>query len=519
VSPYQMNKRTSTQCMQANLKTLLHGPQNGKPCDGTTDEQNLKLARFWLQNAYKLAMVAPGCVAHVASDVVVSAHALHACFVQPATPYSGMSQELALSSAREERHSAMLALVAQFLLARCRYCCMAALVTLPEAVMHSSLASLCTPASADFAAVTNHVLLAHLALNQSAAAVTLACPLLLSGIISLSSSFQVVTTTMQSMHAFLALAEQLASLLPSHAAVTLTPQWLQCMAADLSSVVAAGGPASAEVLQTLLSPQGKRGPVLRAVRSLTVAQLSVGSPQISALLSDLLFLRLQSSTSAALLAHEPFSSGYCRCVEAASDVWIVCQSAECLLYALRQHVSGDILSHPCLCLSLSALLVARPEGVSSSELISKAFPSESMAGIACRALTVARWSFHCRQSALTPARDFLDAHCAAAMALVCALLGAFDSGVHLEGDLLGVQQQAHEVACKLLVGRGPLPVLALALTLLQQVCPPRRTHTRCVCHDMSVNTFSFLSCTSTSTADGDRMSCLPDVRSLAFLCS
>jgi hypothetical protein len=138
---------TSLRCMQANAEAILN-PEGRYSCP--PDTQLTKLARFWLQNAHKLATALPDCAEPYASRLLMSVHALHACLAlrphsPPALPSAApicQPGHLVTDQRGLEAYDAVLDMLAQFLLPRARACCMAALTAMQEAEMQHTLQNL-----------------------------------------------------------------------------------------------------------------------------------------------------------------------------------------------------------------------------------------------------------------------------------------------------------------------------------------------------------------------------------------
>jgi hypothetical protein len=133
--------------MQANTEAILN-PEGQYSCP--PDAQLTKLARFWLQNAHKLATALPSSAEPYAGRLVTSVHALHACFAlrphsPPTLPPATLMCQPVLPAAEQhdlEAYDAVLGMLAQFLLPRARACCTAALMAMPEAEMQHTLQNL-----------------------------------------------------------------------------------------------------------------------------------------------------------------------------------------------------------------------------------------------------------------------------------------------------------------------------------------------------------------------------------------
>ena len=121
--------------VQANTQAML---QHADDAGAAVDAQQLKLARFWLQNAHKLLTAIPACADLHVDRLVSALAALHACTA--ATP--------AAEDALANGYAAALHVLAHYLLPRCRTCCLAALAAMPAAAMHNMLRDLCTCAPA-----------------------------------------------------------------------------------------------------------------------------------------------------------------------------------------------------------------------------------------------------------------------------------------------------------------------------------------------------------------------------------
>lgn len=140
--------------LQANAQGILQHADGASAAQSHVDAQQLKLARFWLQNAHKLAATLPTCVDLHADRLITAVAALHAC--SAAAPGGG--------GALPEGYAAALQAVSQYLVPRCRTCCVAALDAMPAAAMHNTLRELCTCGSRQSVIDVGHVSAEYLTL-------------------------------------------------------------------------------------------------------------------------------------------------------------------------------------------------------------------------------------------------------------------------------------------------------------------------------------------------------------------
>jgi hypothetical protein len=478
--------------LQANLQPLQQGACTQKTgTSAPSDDHLLKLTRFWLQNAFKLATALPACLTPAACSVFDTTLALHACLsLEPCAE----GDEAASHDAQAARHRSVSSQVSQYLLARCRYCCAVALAALPKQDAAHMISGACAAddAKAAQSGRLQHALLSHMGAGQRASAMRLGAPLMLAGLLTQAADFPSLTELLHHMDAprvaFHRLAELPHSLASLSHACAISAHWLQSLSSDVAT--AAGGDSQLSglvqqgIIRSASAHAARTAPLLRAVASRVIAVVTDQPGDGVAAATELALGRLRSSAAAAALLQPPeaFATAFGTCVACAVDVWQVGNVAGANAQAWEQHfgAESDILADPVASFELASAIVAAPADMGPAAALAACCPVEDGGRFMQAAIDTARWALHCACTAGTPASALATTHCAASLSLATALKGGLRCSAHASHTLLSAAEVGlANIASEVLHSHVHGAAVVMALTCLQSVRSSMLAALRC----------------------------------------
>jgi hypothetical protein len=301
---------------------------------------------------------------------------------------------------------------------------------------------------------------------------------MLSGFLTVSLTLNAPPSAMQGRRAWLAMLAQLRALpVAFHGnTVPFVPhwRWSEVLAHDLATLVTATSscsmavaPPGPEVLEVLVALSSECNPVLRRASYLAL-QLMAANPMVQQpSLHGLLTGRLSQVAEACLLAESSreFDLHFQEAVHAAGAAIIIC-GEQALSAPLKD---ATFICDPCECICLAASLAAA--GACSAQLaspicsrglhaeVTQIIPLHSLVGMV-------HWA---QEGAVCMSQGALlfHAQCTAALVLLIALLGGFDTAT--TAHRLPAVDDVLAMASQVLAAPSPQVHQHLALLLVQQV--------------------------------------------------
>ena len=434
--------------------------------DGSTEEQLLKLARFWLQNAFKLAAAAPSSVEASANEVLTSTLALHASMAIDVASQALDRADGAVPHASAAEHRRLSSVVLQFILPRCRFCCAAALSAKDGCALRSALEALqsCSFEESKAGRHAADMLPARLTAAAIATACKLGTPLMLAAIVAHSNTFPTLLaalqecSTVQSIRSCIAALPQ--SLPASLRPAQLSPYWLHTLSSDLMTIASTtplAGDALAATFATACADYVRGCASLRALQSRMLTLVASALPAEGNQAAQLAVQRLHSSASAAAACTEAaaWQERFCICAAAAADLMALKDGSGQPLVELQAVLPAlkDVLSNPALCIELAALITASQQPpLAAAEAVLSSLDHTSLQH---QVLHVVQWALHAWHHAPRAAQPFSAQHMTAACLLLSILLEGSDAHA-ARADMVDMQchnvaaNRAAQVACHIL---------------------------------------------------------------------